>query len=83
MVEEEGEDSPRKGYHGDDKQDQNVLGHHDIVGDIAVDEVGQHAHYGDEGEDLGESPEDEADCEKHLGSGCPLSSGTLQCSVFR
>lgn len=66
VVEEQGEDSPCQGQHGDDEQNQDVVGSQDIVVDIAIDKVGQHAHRGDEGEDLGESPEDETDCEDHL-----------------
>lgn len=82
VVEEECEYGPCQRYDRDNEQHQDVVGRHHVAVDVAVDEVGQHAHNGNEGEDLGESPEDEADCEEHCGGSCALSSD-ISSSVYK
>lgn len=60
VVGEEGEDGPCEGYHRDDEQNQNVVGRQLVCIDVAIDEIAQHAHDGDEGEDFEEAQKDEA-----------------------
>jgi len=60
-----GEDGPGEGYDGDDEEDEDVGGGEEVGVDVLVDEPGQHAHDGDEGDDLEEAPgeeEEAGDC---------------------
>lgn len=81
MIEEEGEDGPCQGQYGYDKQDQDVVGSQNVIVHIAVDKVCQHAHSGDEGDDLEESPKDESDCEKHFDDDEVCMSMWMLCDV--
>lgn len=83
VVQEEGEYGPCQGQYRDNEQDQDVVGGQDIIVDISVDKVGQHAHNGDESDNLEESPKDETDCEEHLDGGEVCMSMWTLCDVDR
>lgn len=81
MVEEQREDGPCQGQYGYDEQDQDVIWGQNVIVDIAVDKVCQHAHNGDESDDFEESPKDETDCEEHLDGGEVCMSMWMLCDV--
>jgi len=65
VVGEEGADGPDGTEDGDDEEEEDVGWLEDVGFDIAVHEVCEHAHNGDQSEDLQETPEGEEDCEQH------------------
>ena len=50
------EDGPGEGYHRDYEEDQDVGGCEEVGVDVLVHEPGQHAHDGDQGDDLEDAP---------------------------
>lgn len=69
MVGEDSEDGPGEGEDGDDEDDEDVVWRQDVFALEAVDEPGEHAHHGDQGEDLGYAPEHEEESEQHVCDG--------------
>lgn len=69
VVGEEGEDGPYSREYCDNEEDEDGGWGEQILGIVDVDEVGEHAKGGDEGNYLHEAPEGEEYSEQH-GCGC-------------
>lgn len=67
MVAEEGEEGPGKCEHRDDEEDQDGVGSESVLLDETIDEPGEHAHAGDQSDDLKDPKEDEQQREEHFG----------------
>lgn len=67
MVREEGENGPGEGEDGDDEEDEDGGRSKSVDFCEAVDEPGEHAHDGDQSDDLPDPRQDEDECENHAG----------------
>lgn len=80
VVEEKSKNCPGEGEDGDDEEDEDGGWGHEVGGEVDVDEVGEHADDGDEGQYLHEAPKGEHDCEEHFGDLCFRSGSCLSLS---
>jgi hypothetical protein len=67
VVAEEGEDGPGESEDGDDEEEEDGGWGEGVDLVEAVDEPGEHAHGGDQGDDLQDARSDKGHCEKHGG----------------
>jgi len=66
---EEGGDGPDAGEDRDDEEDEDGVRGEGVGAVVEGDEVGEHAYYWDQGEDLEEAPEGEEDAAEHFEGG--------------